>query len=164
MLALIWINLEKNINITVTENLVDLSPIPFWNTKKSSSWWQVAIRLESHFISPHTASDKLGKFSSSSSCRTLSGTIPTDSYFRWMEKGELYADLLSAWIHISVTIMVWTPALCLLDTSDKSFLYAYHIRHSPYAWFVWTTSFPYRYHPLSVILVLLMIPSLLRIR
>ncbi len=51
-----------------------------------------------------------------------------------------------------VTITVRTPALCLLDTSDKSFLYAYHIRHSPYARFVRTTSLPYLYHPLSVFL------------
>ncbi len=63
-----------------------------------------------------------------------------------------------------VTITVWTPALCLLDTSDKSFLYVYHIRHSPYARFVRTTSLPYLYRSLSVTLVPLMIPSLLRIR
>ncbi len=38
------------------------------------------------------------------------------------DRGELF-----------VTITVQTPALCLLDTSDKSFLYAYHIRYLPYA-------------------------------
>src|SRR6266567_5548034 len=59
-----------------------------------------------------------------------------------------------------VTITVRTPALCLLDTSDKSFLYAYHIRHSPYARFVRTTSLPYLYHSLSVTFVLHMVPSL----
>src|SRR6266550_4764733 len=63
-----------------------------------------------------------------------------------------------------VTITVRTPALCLLDTSDKSFLYAYHIRYSPYARFVRTTSLPYLYRSLSVTFVLHMVPSLSRIR
>src|SRR6266550_4465183 len=51
-----------------------------------------------------------------------------------------------------------------LTRRTSHFLYAYHIRRSPYARFVRTTSFPYLYHPLSVTLVLHMIPSLLRIR
>src|SRR6266550_7740419 len=51
-----------------------------------------------------------------------------------------------------------------LTRRTSHFLYAYHIRRSPYARFVWTTSLLYRYHPLSVFLVLHMIPSLLRKR
>ncbi len=55
------------------------------------------------------------------------------------------------------------PHYAYLTRRTSHFLYAYHICHSPYARFVRTTSLPYWYHPLSVILVLHMIPSLLRI-
>ncbi len=57
----------------------------------------------------------------------------------------------------------WLPHYAYLTRRTSHFLYAYHIRRSPYARFVRTTSFLYRYHPLSVILVPHMIPSLLRI-
>src|SRR6266550_10162 len=56
------------------------------------------------------------------------------------------------------------PHYAYLTRRTSHFLYVYHIRHSPYARFVWTTSFPYLYHPLSVILVPHMIPSLLQIQ
>jgi len=51
-----------------------------------------------------------------------------------------------------------------LTRRTSHFLYAYHIRLSPYARFVRTTSLPYRYRSLSVTFVPHMIPSLLRIR
>src|SRR6266576_4697433 len=55
------------------------------------------------------------------------------------------------------------PHYAYLTCWTSHFLYAYHIRHLPYARFVRTTSLPYRYRSLSVTFVPHMIPSLLRI-
>src|SRR6266550_1288313 len=56
------------------------------------------------------------------------------------------------------------PHYAYLTRRTSHFLYAYHIRLSPYARFVRTTSLPYLYRSLSVTFVLHMVPSLLRIR
>src|SRR6266550_9235909 len=56
------------------------------------------------------------------------------------------------------------PHYAYLTRRTSHFLYAYHIRLSPYARFIRTTSLPYLYRSLSVTFVLPMVPSLLRIR
>ncbi len=82
--------------------------------------------------------------------------------------------MLSTYLFCMTTLYYKTPSVlqsqygllhyAYLTRWTSHFLYAYHIRRSPYARFVRTTSLPYQYHPLSVIFVLHMIPSLLRIQ